>query len=222
MKINGDNIKLIESGKFLMENNHSKNFINALKKGDIAEIKKIPKSDRHNHLPLGGRLETIPISADFKIEETQNEKLLKEGWMIAETSYRRNGIFVNDGVEDLYKTCHYVSLHIPANEKTKKSINKNLLGLMPKGATLLNTARKEVVCEEGLKFMLETRPDFKYASDIAPDNAGELNEKFAGRVYFTPKKMGAQTSEANDNAAEAAISQIVRFFEKGDITFKVN
>ncbi|HNW83672.1 MAG TPA: NAD(P)-dependent oxidoreductase [bacterium] len=133
-----------------------------------------------------------------------------------------DGVKVVETVEDLYKTCHYVSLHIPANDKTKKSINKNLMGLMPKGATLLNTARKEVVCEEGLKFMLESRPDFKYASDIAPDNAAELNEKFAGRVFFTPKKMGAQTNEANDNAAEAAISQIVRFFEKGDITFKVN
>jgi D-3-phosphoglycerate dehydrogenase len=133
-----------------------------------------------------------------------------------------DGVKVVETVEDLYKTCHYVSLHIPANDKTKKSINKNILGLMPKGATLINTARKEVVCEEGLKFMLESRPDFKYVSDIAPDNAAELNEKFAGRVFFTPKKMGAQTNEANDNAAEAAISQIVRFFENGDITFKVN
>jgi len=133
-----------------------------------------------------------------------------------------DGVKVVETVDDLYKTCHYVSLHIPANDKTKKSINKNLLGLMPKGATLINTARKEVVCEEGLKFILESRPDFKYVSDIAPDNATELNEKFAGRVFFTPKKMGAQTNEANDNAAEAAISQIVRFFEKGDITFKVN
>ncbi len=129
---------------------------------------------------------------------------------------------VVDTVEELYKTCQYISLHIPANEHTKKSINKNLLSLMPKGATLLNTARKEVVCEEGLKIILEERPDFKYASDIAPDSASELNEKFAGRVFFTPKKMGAQTGEANVNAAVAAANQIVNFFENGDITFKVN
>jgi D-3-phosphoglycerate dehydrogenase / 2-oxoglutarate reductase len=133
-----------------------------------------------------------------------------------------DGVKVVDTVEDLYKTCQYISLHIPANDKTKKSINKNLLGIMPKGATLLNTARKEVVCEEGLKMIMEQRADLKYASDIAPDCAAEMNEKFAGRVFFTPKKMGAQTNEANDNAAVAAANQIVNFFEKGDVTFKVN
>jgi len=133
-----------------------------------------------------------------------------------------DSVKVVETVEDLYKTCQYISLHIPANDKTKKSINKNLLGIMPKGATLLNTARKEVVCEEGLKMVMAERADFKYASDIAPDCAAEMNEKFAGRVFFTPKKMGAQTNEANDNAAVAAANQIVNFFEKGDITFKVN
>ncbi|HOB70404.1 MAG TPA: NAD(P)-dependent oxidoreductase [bacterium] len=133
-----------------------------------------------------------------------------------------DGVKVVDTVEDLYKKCQYVSLHIPANDKTKKSINKNLLALMPKGATLINTARKEVVCEEGLKFVFEERPDFKYVTDVAPDNAAELAEKFAGRIFCTPKKMGAQTNEANDNAAEFAANNIVNFFEKGDITYKVN
>ncbi|MBP7433451.1 3-phosphoglycerate dehydrogenase [bacterium] len=133
-----------------------------------------------------------------------------------------DGVKVVDTVEDLYKKCQYVSLHIPANDKTKKSINKNLIALMPKGATLINTARKEVVCEEGLKFVFEERPDFKYVTDVAPDNAAELAEKFAGRIFCTPKKMGAQTNEANDNAAEFAAKNIVNFFEKGDITYKVN
>lgn len=133
-----------------------------------------------------------------------------------------DGVKVVDTVEDLYKKCQYVSLHIPANDKTKKSINKNLLALMPKGATLINTARKEVVCEEGLKFVFEERPDFKYVTDVAPDNAAELAEKFAGRIFCTPKKMGAQTNEANDNAAEFAANNIVNFFEKGDLTYKVN
>jgi D-3-phosphoglycerate dehydrogenase len=134
----------------------------------------------------------------------------------------KDGVKVVDTVEDLYKKCQYVSLHIPANDKTKKSINKNLLAMMPKGATLINTARKEVVCEEGLKFVFEERPDFKYVTDVAPDNAAELAEKFAGRIFCTPKKMGAQTNEANDNAAEFAANNIVNFFEKGDITYKVN
>jgi D-3-phosphoglycerate dehydrogenase / 2-oxoglutarate reductase len=134
----------------------------------------------------------------------------------------KDGVKVVDTVEDLYKKCQYVSLHIPANDKTKKSINKNLLALMPKGATLINTARKEVVCEEGLKFVFESRSDFKYVTDVAPDNAAELAEKFAGRIFCTPKKMGAQTNEANDNAAEFAANNIVNFFEKGDITYKVN
>lgn len=133
-----------------------------------------------------------------------------------------DGVKVVDTAEDLYKNCQYVSLHIPANDKTKKSINRNLLGSMPKGATLINTARKEVVCEEGLKFVFESRPDFKYVTDVAPDNAAELAEKFAGRIFCTPKKMGAQTNEANDNAAEFAANNIVNFFEKGDITYKVN
>jgi D-3-phosphoglycerate dehydrogenase len=129
--------------------------------------------------------------------------------------------FVGD-VAELYATCQYISLHMPANAQTKKSINYELMSKMPKGATLVNTARKEVIDEEGLEKMFTERPDFKYVSDVEPDNKSLITEKFSGRFFFTPKKMGAQTSEANNNAGLAAARQIVAFFETGDTTFKVN
>lgn len=125
-------------------------------------------------------------------------------------------------VEELYKTCQYVSLHIPANDKTKKSINYDLLSLLPKNGMLVNTARKEVIDEEGLQKLMEERTDVRYVSDIAPDSRADFEAKFPGRIVFTAKKMGAQTSEANINAGIAAAKQIVAFFEKGDVTFKVN
>ena len=132
------------------------------------------------------------------------------------------GIHYIDNVNDLYKTCQYVSLHMPANAQTKKSINFDLLSLMPKGATLINTARKEVVDEEGLLKMFAERSDFKYVSDVEPDCKGLIAEKFSGRFYFTPKKIGAQTAEANNNAGLAAARQIVNFFVNNDTTFQVN
>ncbi|HNX65457.1 MAG TPA: NAD(P)-dependent oxidoreductase [Bacteroidales bacterium] len=125
-------------------------------------------------------------------------------------------------VEELYSKCRYVSLHIPANEKTKKSIGTKLLSLMPADAVLVNTARKEVINEEELVTIMETRPDFKYLSDVAPDNSAIFTEKFSGRFFFTPKKMGAQTEEANINAGVAAARQIVDFFATGNETFRVN
>jgi len=125
-------------------------------------------------------------------------------------------------VEELYKTCQYISLHIPATEKTKNSINADLLNIMPKGATLVNTARKEVIDEKSLLEVMENRKDFKYISDIEPGCKNIFEEKYAGRFYFTPKKMGAQTNEANINAGYAAAEQIVKFFATGDTTFKVN
>lgn len=134
----------------------------------------------------------------------------------------KDGIKVANSIEELYASCHYVSLHIPANEKTKKSIGYELLSKMPKGATLINTARKEVIDEDGLKKVLTERTDLKYATDIMPDCYAELIEKFAGRVFATPKKMGAETSEANINAGLAAARQIVAFIENGDKTFQVN
>lgn len=133
-----------------------------------------------------------------------------------------DGVKVLDTVEELYSICNYISLHIPANEHTKGSINYDLLMKMPANATLVNTARKEVICEEGLKKVLAERADFYYASDIAPNCADELKEKFDNRCYFTPKKMGAQTAEANINAGIAAATQIVNLIEKGDNTYQVN
>jgi D-3-phosphoglycerate dehydrogenase len=127
-------------------------------------------------------------------------------------------------VEDLYKKCQYVSLHIPATAETKGSIGKKLLCSMPKGGTLINTARKEVINEPELLEALAERADLRYVSDIAPSDAtlAALKEKYDARVYVTPAKMGAQTEEANVNAGLAAARQIVGFFERGDKNFIVN
>lgn len=125
-------------------------------------------------------------------------------------------------LDELYATGDYVSIHIPATPQTIHSIGYDLLMKMPKGATLINTARKEVIDEAGLEKALEERPDLKYAADVAPDNLAALQEKFGLRVFATPKKMGAQTSEANINAGLAAARQIVAFFESGDKRFQVN
>jgi D-3-phosphoglycerate dehydrogenase len=133
-----------------------------------------------------------------------------------------DGVHWVETVEDLYKKCNYVSLHIPANAETKNSINYSLLMSMPRPATLVNTARKEVLNEEDLLKVFADRPDFSYISDIEPACAAEIKEKFAGHFYFTPKKMGAQTEEANVNAGLAAIHQIIDYFEKGDVKFQVN
>ncbi|MEI7595484.1 MAG: 3-phosphoglycerate dehydrogenase [Bacteroidota bacterium] len=141
---------------------------------------------------------------------------------VSKEAIEAEGVAVVSTIEDLYSKSEYLSLHIPANDKTKKSINFNLLNLMPKGATLVNTARKEVIDEEGLKMMLAERPDFKYISDIAPDCHAEIADKFDLRYYSTPKKQGAETSEANINAGLAAATQIVNFLKNGDKTFQVN
>ena len=133
-----------------------------------------------------------------------------------------DGVTVVNSVEELYSTCHYVSLHIPATEQTKKSIGYDLLSKMPKGGCLVNTARKEVINEEELVKVMTERTDLKYATDIEAGNQAELNEKFGIRVFATPKKMGAETAEANINAGLAAANQICKFFATGDITFKVN
>lgn len=132
------------------------------------------------------------------------------------------GVKVVGSTEELFKMCQYVSLHIPANEQTKKSINYDLMKMMPQGATIVNTARKEVMNEEDILKIMAERADFNYISDIAPDNKADFAEKFDGRYFFSPKKMGAQTGEANVNAGIAAINQIVKFFKTGDTTFKVN
>lgn len=135
---------------------------------------------------------------------------------------KAEGITPLETVEELYSTCDYISLHLPKTKNTLNFVNRDLLRKMPEGAALINTARKEVVCDGGLKLVLGERPDLKYASDIAPDNAEELKAEYPDQVFFTPKKMGAQTAEANINAAVAAISQIIGYLEEGDITFQVN
>ena len=111
---------------------------------------------------------------------------------------------------------------MPANDKTKKSIGYDLLKKMPEDAVLVNTARKEVIDEEGLLKIFEERPDFKYLSDVEPDCKAVFEEKYKGRFIFTAKKMGAQTEEANINAGVAAASQIVDYFKTGNEKFKVN
>ena len=125
-------------------------------------------------------------------------------------------------VEELYASSDYLSIHIPALPSTIGSIGYDLITKMPKGATLVNTARKEVIDEEGLRKALEDRPDLKYVADVMPDNYAALQEAFGPRVFATPKKMGAQTAEANVNAGLAAARQIVDFFATGNTRFQVN
>ncbi len=132
-----------------------------------------------------------------------------------------DGISVVGSVDELYSTCQYVSLHIPANAQTKKSINSELLSKMPKNAVLVNTARKEVIDEDSVLSLMAKRDDFTYISDIAPDSDAFVNN-FADRVFFTPKKMGAQTAEANINSGVAAANQIIGYLNDGVETFRVN
>lgn len=132
------------------------------------------------------------------------------------------GVEVAASLEDLYAKSDFVSLHIPANNETKGSIGYALLSKMPKGGCLVNTARKEVINEPELVKVLEERQDLKYITDIAAGNQAELNEKFGKRVFATPKKMGAETAEANVNAGVAAANQICDFFATGNRKFQVN
>ena len=132
------------------------------------------------------------------------------------------GVEVAASLEDLYAKSDFVSLHIPATNETKNSIGYALLSKMPKGGCLVNTARKEVINEPELVKVLEERQDLKYITDIAATNQAELNEKFGKRVFATPKKMGAETAEANVNAGVAAANQICDFFATGNRKFQVN
>ena len=141
---------------------------------------------------------------------------------VSKEAIEKDGVKVVDSAEELYSNCEYISLHIPANDKTKKSIGYDILSKMPANACLVNTARKEVIDEEGMLKLMAERADFNYLSDIAPDSKDEFAAKFEGRFFFTPKKMGAQTAEANINAGVAAANQIVGFIKNGDTTFKVN
>ena len=141
---------------------------------------------------------------------------------VKDEAMQAEGVEPIHNLEDLYRNNQYVSLHIPATAETKKSVNKHLIDLMPKGAVLINAARKEVIDEESLAEALEARADFRYIADVKPDNAAELEEKYGDRVFFTPKKMGAQTAEANINAGLAAANQVVAHLKDGFNRFQVN
>lgn len=132
------------------------------------------------------------------------------------------GVSPVHSVEQLYRENKVVSIHIPATPETKGSIGYDLIASMPKGGLLINTARKEVIDEEGLIKALDARPDIKYAADVAPDRAAEIKERFGDRVFFTPKKMGAQTSEANINAGIAAAHQVIAYLTTGEARYRVN
>jgi len=141
---------------------------------------------------------------------------------VLEKDVKKYGVKVSNTTDEMYLKCQYISLHIPLNEKTKKSIGYNLLKKMPKNAVLVNTARKEIIDEEALLKIFEERPDFKYLADVAPDCIATFEEKYKGRFIFTEKKMGANTEEANLYACLAAARQIVDFFKTGNEKFKIN
>jgi D-3-phosphoglycerate dehydrogenase len=141
---------------------------------------------------------------------------------VSEDVIKGAGVKSCKSAEDMYGKCQYISLHMPANDKTKKSIGYTLLKMMPADAVLVNTARKEVIDEEGLLKVFAERNDIKYLSDVEPDCKAVFEEKYKGRFVFTAKKMGAQTEEANINAGVAAAHQIVDFFKTGNEKFRVN
>jgi D-3-phosphoglycerate dehydrogenase len=134
----------------------------------------------------------------------------------------KDGVTPLTSVEELYKTCQIVSIHIPATKETTKSINAKLFENLPKNAIIVNTARKEVINEDDLIACMEKREDIKYVTDIKADRHDEIIEKFPKRYFATAKKMGAQTKEANNNAGLAAVKQIIAYFNNGDTTFQVN
>ena len=136
--------------------------------------------------------------------------------------FERDGVKKMNSVAELYAAADYLSLHIPATAETKGSIGYDLAMSMPKGATIVNTARKEVINEEGLMKAMEEREDLKYVTDIAPDAKDVYAEKFGKRYFGTPKKQGAETAEANVNAGLAAARQIVDYFVNGNVRFQVN
>ncbi|MFC1853235.1 NAD(P)-dependent oxidoreductase [candidate division CSSED10-310 bacterium] len=158
------------------------------------------------------------VAQGFSMEVYAFDPFLKDDFIKA------HSVTPCHSVEELYALADYISIHIPATPETVKSINAELLGKMKDNATLINTARKEVIDEEDLGRIFAVKPGFKYAADIAPDDAvkQELGEKYPTRCFFTPKKMAAQTVEANFNAACAAGRQIVAFFETGERRFQVN
>lgn len=163
---------------------------------------------------VGRNVARIAKGFDMKIEAL--DKFVDDVVMEAD------GVKPVHDVERLFSDNDFVSLHIPATAETRKSIGYDLVMKMPKNGVLINTARKEVIDEEGLIKALEERPDLRYVSDIKPDNAEEFEKKFAARVFFTPKKMGAQTAEANFNAGVAAAEQVIAYLKDGWDKYQVN
>ncbi len=141
---------------------------------------------------------------------------------VSERVMKNNGAKQCINVEELYLKCQYISIHMPSNEITRKSIGYNLIKKMPHNAVLVNTARKEIIDEEGLLKIFDERPDFSYLSDIEPDCKAIIEEKYKGRYIFTSKKMGAQTEESNINAGVAAARQIVEYFNTGKEKYRLN
>lgn len=133
-----------------------------------------------------------------------------------------DGVVPAESLEQMYEHCNFISLHIPAIPATIGSINYNLIARMPKGGCLVNTARKEVINEPELEKVLTDRPDIRYVTDVAASCQAELDEKFPKQVFATPKKMGAETAEANINAGLAAAQQICDFFATGCTKFQLN
>jgi len=133
-----------------------------------------------------------------------------------------DGVIPAKSVEDMYTVCDFISLNLPKVKATIGFVNYNLMSLMKKDAVLVNTARMEIVDEPSLLKIFAEKPGFKYATDVEPNCSQELIQQYPARYYTTPKKMGAQTEEANVNAGKAAAVQIVNFFENGDVTFQVN
>ena len=135
---------------------------------------------------------------------------------------QEEGVTPAQSLEQMYESCDFISLHIPATPQTVGSIGYDLVSRMPKGGCLVNTARKEVINEPELAKALEERQDLKYVTDVAAATQAELDEKFGKRVFATPKKMGAETAEANVNAGLAAARQIVAYFADGCTRFQLN
>lgn len=156
------------------------------------------------------------IAKGFGMTVSALDPFVKDEDMIAD------GITPIHSVEELYTKNQYVSLHIPATPETRNSIGENYVKLMPKNGVLINTARKEIINEESLAEALRNRTDIRYISDIKPDSAEKMTEEFGARVFFTPKKMGAQTAEANINAGIAAARQTVAFLKDGWNKYQVN
>lgn len=163
---------------------------------------------------VGRNVARIAKGFDMKIEAL--DKFVDDSVMEAD------GVKPIHDVERLFENNDFVSLHIPATPETKGSIGYDLVMKMPKNGVLVNTARKEVIDEKGLMKALEERPDLRYISDIKPDTAEEFEKKFAERVFFTPKKMGAQTAEANFNAGVAAAEQAIAYLKDGWDKYQVN